>query len=300
MADIASPSEESRSQPFELGEPQFEIPLSGWYWQITRLDSTEPNIQSSRSLFAARLPQLAANGVPAGVGGARSGYVKGPDDKLLRIVERIIDTGDKGIFLVQVAATTAEMEAEVAGFELALDRHFHLAGRGARRLIRACNCIMALRRCANCRKESPRSGAAKAKRSPAPLSPDLAPLAGEVNLLLGANRAVVERARTQVGNLAHALKTPLSVIINEATLEPGRSPARFRSRPRSCATSWPIISIARRRRFGSVPRQYGGCRAGTAGLVRAFEKIYRDRAIVFSANVAPESAFAASGRILRK
>ena len=45
---------------------------------------------------------------------------------------------------------------------------------------------------------------------------DIAPLAGELNLLLDANREVVERARTQVGNLAHALKTPLSVIINEA------------------------------------------------------------------------------------
>src|SRR6202035_4980794 len=45
---------------------------------------------------------------------------------------------------------------------------------------------------------------------------DVAPLAAEVNLLLDVNRGVVERARTQVGNLAHALKTPLSVIVNEA------------------------------------------------------------------------------------
>ena len=45
VADIASPSEENRPQPFELGEPQFEIPLSGWYWQITRLDGNEPNIR---------------------------------------------------------------------------------------------------------------------------------------------------------------------------------------------------------------------------------------------------------------
>src|SRR5258707_1091482 len=45
---------------------------------------------------------------------------------------------------------------------------------------------------------------------------DIAPLAGELNLLIAANREVVERARTQVGNLAHALKTPLSVIVNEA------------------------------------------------------------------------------------
>ena len=40
---------------------------------------------------------------------------------------------------------------------------------------------------------------------------DVAPLANEVNQLIDANREIVERARTQVGNLAHALKTPLSV-----------------------------------------------------------------------------------------
>ena len=45
---------------------------------------------------------------------------------------------------------------------------------------------------------------------------DVAPLAAEVNQLIDANREIVERARTQVGNLAHALKTPLSVLMNEA------------------------------------------------------------------------------------
>ena len=44
---------------------------------------------------------------------------------------------------------------------------------------------------------------------------DIAPLAGEVNLLIETNREILERARTQVGNLAHALKTPLSIIVNE-------------------------------------------------------------------------------------
>ena len=44
---------------------------------------------------------------------------------------------------------------------------------------------------------------------------DIAPLAQEINLLLTANRTILERARTQVGNLAHALKTPLAVIMNE-------------------------------------------------------------------------------------
>jgi signal transduction histidine kinase len=45
---------------------------------------------------------------------------------------------------------------------------------------------------------------------------EIEPLARETNALLDANREIVERARTHVGNLAHALKTPLSVMVNEA------------------------------------------------------------------------------------
>jgi signal transduction histidine kinase len=50
---------------------------------------------------------------------------------------------------------------------------------------------------------------------------EIEPLARETNALLDANREIVERARTHVGNLAHALKTPLSVIVNEAAARTG-------------------------------------------------------------------------------
>lgn len=50
---------------------------------------------------------------------------------------------------------------------------------------------------------------------------ELAPLAVELNALLSHNQEVVERQRTHVGNLAHALKTPLSVMLTEAAQQPG-------------------------------------------------------------------------------
>ncbi|MEY3233160.1 ATP-binding protein [Aquidulcibacter sp.] len=50
---------------------------------------------------------------------------------------------------------------------------------------------------------------------------ELAPLAGELNALISHNQEVVERARTHVGNLAHALKTPLSVLLNESRQSKG-------------------------------------------------------------------------------
>ncbi len=76
---------------------------------------------------------------------------------------------------------------------------------------------------------------------------EIAPLARETNALIDANREIVERARTHVGNLAHALKTPLSVMVNEAAARgddpfaakvrrtgrhharPGRAPSRARA-----------------------------------------------------------------------
>lgn len=50
---------------------------------------------------------------------------------------------------------------------------------------------------------------------------EVAPLAGELNALLDHNQEVVERQRTHVGNLAHALKTPLAVMLAEAQATPG-------------------------------------------------------------------------------
>lgn len=45
---------------------------------------------------------------------------------------------------------------------------------------------------------------------------EISPLADEVNELLRSNTQIIERARAQVGNLAHGLKTPLAVLRNEA------------------------------------------------------------------------------------
>src|SRR5256886_5506983 len=60
-----------------------------------------------------------------------------------------------------------------------------------------------------------RSGTAERLEGAFPV--EIAPLARETNALIDANREIVTRARTHVGNLAHALKTPISVMMNEAT-----------------------------------------------------------------------------------
>ncbi len=112
---------------------------------------------------------------------------------------------------------------------------------------------------------------------------DIAPLASELNLLISANREVVARARNEVGNLAHALKTPLSVIINEAETDHKGLAAKVREQ----------AALMRDQVTYYLDRAQIAARAGvlgratevapvTAALVQLFNKIYSERDITFS------------------
>ena len=220
VADVASPEEAGDKFPQSLGEPLFELPLSGWYWQVTRLDPDKHDMRASRSLWDAGLPHLQDRGVPAGPDGTRLGYVPGPEDQRLRLVERNIDLGDDGHYLVAVAGDAAEIADETRSFDQALIITFSILAAvlllttmfqvrfGLAPLKRITDSLTAIR-----------SGTAEHLVGQFP--EEIAPLARETNALIDANREIVERARTHVGNLAHALKTPLSVMVNEAGARPG-------------------------------------------------------------------------------
>jgi signal transduction histidine kinase len=216
VADVAAPEEAGDKFPQSLGEPLFELPLSGWYWQVTRLDPGKNEVRSSRSLWDGGLPHLQALGVAGSPDGSREGYVGGPEDQRLRLVERTIDLGDEGHYLVAVAGDAAEIAEETRSFDQALIITFTILAAvllltttfqvrfGLAPLKRITDGLAAIR-----------SGSAE--RLTGKFPEEIAPLARETNALIEANKEIVERARTHVGNLAHALKTPLSVVVNEAS-----------------------------------------------------------------------------------
>ena len=218
VADVAAPEEDKGPQA--LGEPLFELPLSGWYWQITRLDPGKPELRASRSLWDGGLPHLEDQGVAPAPDGSRQGYVTGPEDQKLRLLERNIDLGDEGRSLVAVAGDAAEITDEIRAFDQALLATFSILAVvlllttmfqvrfGLAPLKRITDSLAAIR-----------SGNAERLSGNFPV--EIAPLARETNALIESNKEIVERARTHVGNLAHALKTPLSVIVNEAAARPG-------------------------------------------------------------------------------
>lgn len=287
VADVAASGDEAHGGLSQLGEPMFELPLSGWYWQVTRLDGPAPEVRASKSLFAERLPQLAQTGVPVSPGGARKGYATGPDDRRLRIVERFIDAGDDGRYLVQVAASPEEMTADIDGFNLSLWLTFALLGLvlvvstavqlrfGLRPLRRIRDGVAAIRR-------------GESERIEGRFPPDLAPLAGELNLLISSNREIVERARTQVGNLAHALKTPISVLVNEADAPADEHELAEKVREQTGIMRDQVSYYLDRARAAARVSVIGTAtdvRGSIDALTRTFGKIYIDRGLAFEASV---------------
>ena len=105
VADVAAPEEAEREvRRRSLGEPLFELPLSGWYWQVTRLDPAKPEVRSSRSLWDGGLPHLEDHARRRRPPTARArAMCTGPEDQRLRLVERTVDLGDEGRYLVAVA-----------------------------------------------------------------------------------------------------------------------------------------------------------------------------------------------------
>ena len=292
VADIAAPEEPGGKFPQSLGEPLFELPLSGWYWQVTRLDLGKRDVRSSRSLWDGGLPHLEDHGVPANPDGSREGYVPGPEDQRLRLVERNIDLGDEGHYLVAVAGDAAEITDETRGFDQALVVTFSILAMvllittmfqvrfGLAPLKRITGSLAAIR-------------AGTAERLAEDFPDEIAPLARETNALIEANKEIVERARTHVGNLAHALKTPISVMVNEAATRGGDA---FAEKVREQA------NIMRDQVARHLERAHLAARLTVVGsitdvapvvtaLARTMEKIHHDRGIAIEVDADADARF---------
>jgi signal transduction histidine kinase len=292
VADIAAPEEPGEKFPQSLGEPLFELPLSGWYWQVTRLDPDKHDVRASRSLWDAGLPHLQDRGVPAGPDGSRQGYVAGPEDQQLRLVERNIDLGEEGHYLVAVAGDAAEIAQEIRSFDQALVLTFSILAVvlllttmfqvrfGLAPLKRITDSLAAIR-----------SGSAE--RLAGQFPKEIAPLARETNALIEANKEIVERARTHVGNLAHALKTPLSVMVNEAGNRSG-DPFADKVREQAEIMRDQVARHLERARLAARLTVVGSITdvaPVVTALARTMEKIHHDRGIAIEVRADDKARF---------
>lgn len=202
-----------------LGEPRFDFPLSGWYWVVRDLTTGEV-ILSSGSLAGDSLPidEMIETAEPGDV--VRT-VATGPGNEPVRIVARpvLYDAGARLLFAV--AADPQPIEEDIAAFRRTVT--FYL---GLFSVVLAIATVLQVRLglepLERMRQGLRRIHAGEKRHLEGDFPSEIRPLASEFNTLIDSNQAVLERARRHVGNLAHALKTPLSVILNEAREEDSR------------------------------------------------------------------------------
>jgi len=292
IAEVATPDEPPDHQFQSLGEPLFELPLSGWYWQITRTDTDKQDVRASRSLWDKKLPKLEDQGVELTPAGIRQGYVEGPEGQSLRMVERPVDLGADGKFLVSVAGDATEIFDETRTFDYYLGSTFAALG-----IVLLLTTIFQVRfGLAPLKRISEsiadiRSGRAEQLVGEFPV--EIAPLARETNALIDANREIVERARTHVGNLAHAIKTPLSVIVNEASAH-GADPFAHKVLEQADVMRDQVAHHLERARIAARVTIIGTVTEvapALDALRRTMEKIHRDRGIAIEVKADSHARF---------
>ena len=289
VAAVASPEESGDKFPQSIGEPLFELPLSGWYWQVTRLDAKTPEVHSSRSLWDANLPRLPPDKTSTDTE-YRQGYAPGPEDQDLRLVERNIDLGADGRYLIAVAGDASEIDDETNSFDRAIMITF-TALTMALLLTTALQVRFGLAPLARISESLAAIRSGRAERLQGEFPVEIAPLARETNALIDANREIVERARTHVGNLAHALKTPISVIVNEASAR-GGEPFALKVLEQTDIMRDQVARQLERARLAArsgVARALVDVPPVVTALARTMEKLHRDREIAIDVDV-PEHA----------
>ncbi|HLI66921.1 MAG TPA: ATP-binding protein [Caulobacteraceae bacterium] len=120
----------------------------------------------------------------------------------------------------------------------------------------------------------------KAERVAGEYPSELEPLAAELNALVAHDQEVVERQRTHVGNLAHALKTPLSVMLAESERHPGEL-ARVVALQAEAMREHVDHHLRRARAAArsQAPRERTAVAPVLEELAHALERIFHDKAV---------------------
>jgi signal transduction histidine kinase len=271
-----------------LGDQKFLEPNSGLYWQISG-EGFEP--YPSRSLWDAPLELKSPDDLVHADAEPHFYNSVQREDESLRIVERlVILPGSETRWTFAVAESTAELDEQIAEIRRILVISFAVLGLGllVMALLQIRYGLSPLRRV---RAAIQRLRTTGENRIVEPLPTEVQPLVQELNGLLEHSETQAEEARTHAGNLAHALKTPLTVLTNAATAEsPGLSEAVIRE----TRTMQRHVDhhLARARAVGrrAVGLARSNVRQSAEAVRRAVERLYPEARLDIAGNKNAEVA----------
>jgi signal transduction histidine kinase len=203
----------------QLGDLRFFQPQSGWYWIVEPIGgalATETLTSSSLGIGSIPIPDT--DSIPFDTRYERFYTTIDSFGNEVEVGETEVVLDDEGrTARFRVVGNRDVLEADIDDFSGSL--YLALAGFGfGSLLLNAAAILIGLRPLDRARKALEKIRAGESEQLDGEFPREILPLASEVNALIDSNRRIVERARMQVGNLAHSLKTPIAVLLNEARL----------------------------------------------------------------------------------
>lgn len=275
----------ARGKPFlhrPVSDPRFQAPGSGFYWQIEDFNGAE--VARSASLGGGRL-RLPDN--PPPVGEARRIFADGPRGPVRSVEKVAAKTGaPDGLLRVAVGVDEVQLDQVLSRFNRTLALSLGVIGLG---LIGAAvlQVWFGLQPLGRVRSALAQVRMGRAARLPEDVPNEVRPLVHELNGLLEANTEVIRRARAQAGNLAHALKTPLAILTDEAErLERAGQAEAAETLRHQCERMRRQIDYQLARARAAASRSTAGAASDTAAvltpILSAMRRLYAPRGIAFT------------------
>jgi signal transduction histidine kinase len=290
-----------------LSDPRWVLPYSGLYWQLDRVSadaSARIGVLRSRSLWDATLA-LENDALADGELHVHQG--QGPQGAALLMLERTVNTPERpgARWRLIVAGDLQESTQAVQRFTGVLTGSLLGLGLllGLAALAQVAVGLAPLR---TLQRALGKVRAGQAPRLQGQFPQEVQPLIDDFNGVLDQNAAVVARSRTHAGNLAHALKTPLTVMA-QAAADPSAARA-----PELAGLVREQVGVARRHidwhlsharaaAAQRLPGQRTALAPVLAGLLRVMERVHAARELELQGPQVPDSwAFAGEAQDLQE
>ncbi len=265
-------------------DPRLNKPLSGLYWQVDRMAAAGE--RPARAVLRSRSLWDEALTVPADTpadGEMHRHRIPGPEGAALRMVERTVTLDTQSLRLM-VAANESLMTGPIAEFKGHLWLALGLLGIGLT-FAAFMQVVVGLAPLRSMRDALWRVRQGEARNMEGTFPNEIMPLVNEFNAVLAQNAEVVARARTQAGNLAHALKTPLSVLANAANAPGKRGDDLAHLVAAQVDTVRKQVDYHLGRAQAAASVQVPGMRTAVEpviqGLVRVMQRVYAERQLEF-------------------
>lgn len=264
-------------------DPRYELPYSGAYWQARAPGA----LLRSRSLWDTEMPVT----VERHVTGTQADVRPGPSHQSLLVVSRrlVLASSDTPVD-VAVALDRTELRAARRSLNRTLVWSLTALGLGLMLAV-AAQVKFGLAPLARLRRALGAMQARREARLGGDWPSEVEPLVTEINALLTRNAQALERSRGQAADLAHAVKTPLAVLANEAAALPGAAAQAVAAQVEAMRRQVDR-HLARARAAGAAAARGVRIDAGPAvrELTRALSRLHGERALELT--VAGEGHFA--------